>query len=417
MLSKLYALILLIALCNIAYTQKDCTHDNTGLIPITDLGIDKYRGVMGGLYPGGSNTRPPAYLTKCIEHVQAIEPLDHEGEYSDDGRIVMLGIGASNPGSEFQRFKEIAEVFEPLNDDLAILNVSEPSVGIQEMYNVSEDYWEHVEDILSSNDLTAEQVQIIWIEEENTETGDTAFPAAAVSLVNDYLNLLQTIKILFPNTQICYLTARAYSGYAVPDAGTDNGLMFPRDYMNGWALKWFIENVINNELGYDYSDPDAEIPLVTWGSYHWTDGSTPREDGLFLDCELDVGADGLHLTGAGEYKMGMQMFNYFSTDTTAKYWFYDEGYTGIYDHAKENAIQVYPNPVSGEKLHISTDVFQQNESVTISIYSTEGQLQISNQLHYTDNMTLEIDVLPAGIYVLQMQSETKSTTKQFVITP
>lgn len=417
MLFKTFTPFLLLATLNVAQAQKDCTHDHTGLIPITDLGTDSYRGVMGGLYPDGSNTRPPDYLAKCIEHVQAIQPLDHEGEFSEDGRIVMLGIGASNPGSEFQKFKEISEYFEPLNDQLSLINGSEPSVGIQEMYNVSEDYWDYVDDILSSNGLTAAQVQVIWIEEENTDVGDTTFPAAAVDLVNDYLNLLQAIHILFPNTQICYLTARAYAGYATVDAGVSNGLKYPRDYMNGWALKWFIENVINNELGYDFNEPGAQIPLVTWGTYHWTDGSTPREDGLFLDCDLDVGPDGLHLTGSGELKMGNLMFNYFSTDTTAKYWFYDEEYTGIKNHYSESEIKLFPNPVTGEALHINTDEFQQNESVTISVYSTEGQLQISNQFNYSENMTLDVGSLPAGIYLLQMYSDTKSTTHQFVIAP
>lgn len=417
MLFKTFTPFLLLATLNVAQAQKDCTHDHTGLIPLTDLGTDTYRGVMGGLYPDGSNTRPPDYLAKCIEHAQAIQPLDHEGEFAEDGRIVMLGIGASNPGSEFQKFKEISEYFEPLNDQLSLINGSEPSVGIQEMYNVSEDYWDYVDDILTSNGLTAAQVQVIWIEEENTDVGDTTFPAAAVDLVNDYLNLLQVIHILFPNTQICYLTARAYAGYATTDAGLNNGLKYPRDYMNGWALKWFIENVINNELGYDTNEPDAQIPLVTWGTYHWTDGSTPREDGLFLDCDLDVGEDGLHLTGSGELKMGNLMFNYFSTDTTAKYWFYDEDYTGIKNQYSESEIKLFPNPVTGEALHINTDEFQQNESVTISVYSTEGQLQISNQFNYSDYMTLDVGSLPSGIYLLQMYSDTKSTTHQFVITP
>lgn len=100
-----------------------------------------------------------------------------------------------------------------------------------------------------------------------------------------------------------------------------NGLKFPRDYYNGWGLKWFIENVINHELGYTYEGPSAEIPLVTWGTYHWTDGSVERMDGLLLDCEEDVAPDGLHLSGSGEIKMGQLMLNYFIADTTAKYWF------------------------------------------------------------------------------------------------
>ena len=127
------------------------------------------------------------------------------------------------------------------------------------------DYWGTVLSILEFNGFSSEQVQIIWVEEENTEVGDTTFPNAALTLVNDFHNLLQAVKIMFPNIQICYVTARAYAGYADPEAEElTNGLKFPRDYYNGWGLKWFMENVINHELGYSY---EGQLQ-----KYHWLHG-------------------------------------------------------------------------------------------------------------------------------------------------
>ncbi len=417
MIRNFYPLLLLICICTIVNAQKDCSHDNTGLVPITDLGLSTYRGFTGGLYPGGSNERPAEYLEACIQHVQNITPMDISGNADEDGRIVMLGIGASNPGAEFNKFMEISSYFEPRNDKLSLVNGCVPSMGIQDMNYTGADYWGNVIDILESYDLSAEQVQIVWIEEENTEVGDTTFPGAAQALVTDFHFLLQAIKIIFPNTQICYVTARAYAGYADPSAEElTNGLKFPRDYYNGWGLKWFMENVINHELGYSYEGPTAEIPLVTWGSYHWTDGSVERMDGLSLICEDDVAEDGLHLSGTGEIKMGQLMLDYFKTDTTAKYWFFDEDYTGIYNNVKGNtSLNIFPNPNSGNEVHINSDVFQLNEEVDINIYSIEGKHIISLKENYSADLSLSLPKLNSGIYSITLHSENAASAGSFII--
>ena len=410
-------LLLLLGISTFVFAQKDCTHDNTGLIPITDLGAGTYRGFTGGLYPDGSNERPADYLTACIEHAQNITTLDSEGNFDEDGRIVMLGIGASNPGAEFNKFMEISNYFEPRNDKLSLVNGCVPSMGIQDMNYTAAEYWGNVIEMLEDNGLSAEQVQVVWIEEENTEVGDTTFPSAAQALVTDFHFLLQAIKIMFPNTQICYVTARAYAGYADPSAeDLTNGLKFPRDYYNGWGLKWFIENVINHELGYSYEGPTAEIPLVTWGSYHWTDGSVERSDGLSLICEEDVADDGLHLSGSGEIKMGQLMLDYFIADTTAKYWFFDEVYSGIYNNEKENTtLNIFPNPISGDQIHLNAENFQLNEKVDINIFSMDGKQIFSLQENYAAGLTLFLPDLNSGLYRISMHSDSAASTASFVV--
>ena len=68
-------------MCSLVNAQKDCSHDNTGLIPIPDLGLGTYRGFTGGLYPDGSNVRPTEYLAACIEHVQNIQKNSYVGNW------------------------------------------------------------------------------------------------------------------------------------------------------------------------------------------------------------------------------------------------------------------------------------------------------------------------------------------------
>ena len=39
----------------------DCTQISVGKTPLNDLGTGTYQGQQGGLYPGGSNTRPAVH--------------------------------------------------------------------------------------------------------------------------------------------------------------------------------------------------------------------------------------------------------------------------------------------------------------------------------------------------------------------
>src|SRR5437879_4630651 len=49
---------------------------STGNIALPDLGTGMYKGEQGGLYPGGSNTTPPAHLAAGVKLARQIQPLD-----------------------------------------------------------------------------------------------------------------------------------------------------------------------------------------------------------------------------------------------------------------------------------------------------------------------------------------------------
>lgn len=300
-----------------------CSLVDESLIPINDLGAGFYRGYKGGYYPSGSNNRPAGHLAQALSQVSMIQPLNVLGNPDPvSGKIVMIGVGASNPAKEFQQFVSICNTATGINSQLVFVNTCQGGQGIQKMNFEAAEYWLHAKDSLTNRGLDSSQVQIVWVETENTQKKDTAFPAAPEALVNDYRLLMQTIRIKYPNAKICYLSPRAYSGYALPTSPVGNGLKFPRDYYNGWAVKWLIERQIKNKPGYRYTGAGASLPFITFGSYHWTNGYLPRVDGLLLEC-AEVGADGLHLTVAGEIKMAQKMFEYFSTDETAASWFFE----------------------------------------------------------------------------------------------
>ncbi|MBK9454060.1 MAG: T9SS type A sorting domain-containing protein [Bacteroidetes bacterium] len=400
-----------------AFAQKDCSNDHMGNIPLIDLTGGYFNGVQGGLYPGGTNERPAAHLTQCVNNALQIQPLNTEGVPSADGKIVMIGIGASNPMTEFQKFIELSNTYEPVNDNLTFLNACLGGQGIQKMYDITDNYWSSVVGKLETEGLSPEQVQVVWVEQDNTNSYDTVFPGAANALMDDFRLLLVVIKTLFPNVQITYVTARAYAGYADPiDPELSTGLLYPRDYYNGWALKFLVEKIIDHAPGYESAGPSAQVPLVTWGTYHWTDGSTPRLDGLYLDCELDVSGDGLHLAGPGEEKMGQQLFNYFKTDTTAKYWYLDQEVVGIQNTNNEQLrLQVYPNPITGNTINFNAGAFNLNEKITYTITSASGKIVFADATISTEQVKIDLPELASGIYYITAVAASGSASASFVV--
>src|SRR5260221_218801 len=81
----------------------DCTLTNTDRTPLNDLGPGLYEGFAGGLYPNGTNTRPPAHEAAGLDiALNQIQPLDANGSNDvSNGKVVMISIGMSNTTDEF----------------------------------------------------------------------------------------------------------------------------------------------------------------------------------------------------------------------------------------------------------------------------------------------------------------------------
>jgi len=298
-------------------TEKSCSINQQNLLPITDLGTGYYRGYQGGLYPGGQNQRSGAHLSLALSQSAQIQPLNNNGQPAANGKVVLIGVGASNPRTEFEAFKQQAQSSGLLKPSTAIVNTCIGGQGVQKMNQASANYWQQAENTLQQAGLSMQQVQAAWVETEHTGNADTVFPRAPQQLMSDMRTLLVTMKQKFPQLKIVYLSGRAFSGFAQAAANeVGKGLLYPRDYYNGWTMKWMVEKQIANEAGYTLSD----IPFITMSTYLWSRGANPRNDGFFLDCILDVGPDGLHLTAAGEQKAGQQLYQFFFSDPTSVGW-------------------------------------------------------------------------------------------------
>src|SRR5207302_5616588 len=84
-----------------ASSQADCSLTSTGMLPLTDMGLHRYRGQRGGLYPNGRNRPTTDYLRRGMAASRQVRKID--------GKIVLLSVGMSNATEEFSAFKRVAD--------------------------------------------------------------------------------------------------------------------------------------------------------------------------------------------------------------------------------------------------------------------------------------------------------------------
>lgn len=412
-----YYFILFFLLSNSLFAQKDCGTSNHGFIPLPDLVNQNYRGYSGGLYPNGTNQKPGSHFNDLQSLVNSLVTLDSSGSVSAQGKLVMIGVGASNPRTEFNRMIMYADTFKQINPSLKLINTCIGGQGIQKINTINDNYWNSAYQSLKDSGLSYKQVQLAWVEIDNTANPDTSFPGATLDLVSEYQALFEVLLIKFPNLKICYLSARAYSGFAIPtQGGVGKGLLYPRDYLSGWANKFFIENEINGQPGFIYKGANRTIPMVTWGSYHWSDGSTPRIDGFALECDSDVGGDGLHLTEKGEWKIGLQMFDFFRNDALAKQWFLKSNQSnGIISAQHAENLLVFPNPLQDETLHLKENLIELGTNYTLIIRDISGKLVYERTTMKEEEIQVPIQSFTKGIYSIQLFTQALNLQSRFVV--
>ncbi|MDP6641359.1 MAG: hypothetical protein QF381_02865 [Nitrososphaerales archaeon] len=296
----------------------DCRTTSTGLIPITEMNDELYRGKEGGLYPNG-NTPPVEFQNTGIETATDIQPLDTYGKPSiTNGTIVLLSIGMSITSMEFLTFRQLS-LSDPLkNPNLVLVNGAIEGVGATSVANKNSTYWNAVENRLKINGVSVNQVQIVWLKEVSRSS--KGFPEDAETLTELLKTIVQVLKEKYPNISIVYISSRSYGGY------TTNAALEPYSYQTGFSVKWLIESQINGDLDINY-DPmkgPVKAPLLRWGPYLWADGTTIRKDNnLSWQC-FDYSDDGVHPSSSGLEKSGNLLLNFFQTDPTARIWYLSE---------------------------------------------------------------------------------------------
>lgn len=292
-------------------------------LPLTELGAAAYTRMdgqetsfTGGLYPGGSNTRPPEHEAAGLAASAQVIPLDSEGKPDpENGSIALISLGMSNTMMEFEEFISRTHNDPQLNPQLVLVNGALGNQTAERWDDPQAPAWGFMGESLARRSVTHQQVQVAWVKLTLTRGGD--FPAKAQELQAHLGNIARNLKLHFPNLRIAYFSSRTRS-YTYERGLSPEPLAFE----TGFAVKWMIEKQINGdpELNFDPQAGEVKAPFLAWGPYLWVDGDQPREDGRVW-LQEDLTGDCTHPSASGREKVADMLLEFFSTDSTAAGWF------------------------------------------------------------------------------------------------
>lgn len=279
------------------------------LTPLTDLGSAQYLGFAGGLYPDGKNSRPSAYEDAGAAFGATVQPLDRDGRPSTSGKIAMISIGMSNTSQQFSQFIQLADADARLHPSLVMIDAAREGAAATEIAVPFGDYWTHVDRQLQGSEVSAAQVQVVWLKTALARES-RPFPENAQLLQRTLRSIVEILRTKFPQLKLVFVSSRTYGGYSESDLSPE-----PDAYESAFAVKWLIEERIKNP------SPDRSIPWVSWGPYLWADGLRPRNDGLIWE-RSDFELDGVHTSPQGASKVATMLLEFLQKDAAANLWFF-----------------------------------------------------------------------------------------------
>jgi hypothetical protein len=299
---------------------QNCSNTSIGAVPLFDLGTGSYLGFPGGLYPNGQNVPPPAHLALGLAAMATVVPRDAAGSPAAGGRIVLLSIGMSNTTQEFSTWMVTANGDPNRNPAVTIVDGAQGGQDAVIVANPAASFWNVVDQRLANAGVTPQQVQVVWLKE--AIAGVTGgFPGAATTLQGLLAQIARNLKARYPQVQLCFCSSRTYAGYATTGLNPE-----PYAYESGFAVKWLLEQQMNGDPQLN-SDPGQGPVLAPWlgfGPYLWTDGTTPRSDGLVWNCS-DVQPDGTHPSPSGRAKVSTLLQQFFTGNALAAPWYVAPG--------------------------------------------------------------------------------------------
>ncbi len=343
---SLILLVLLVALPLLSVPHvaaADCDKTSIGNTPLTELGNNLYQGKKGGLYPDG-NTRPTNVVQADMEIAKQIQPLNKEGDPdSENGKIVFLSIGNMITSMEFQAFRRIAGSDPLKNPKVTVVNGAMEGVAASGVATRETDlYWKGIQGILNNSDLSPQQVQVVWLKDNNQ--AQRFFPGNAENLEQDLKIGVQNLKREYVNLKIVYVSSSGYDGYDVT-----RDIPEPYAYETGFGVKWLIEAQLNGdpELNHDPSKGPVKAPLLRWGPYLWADGTNQRKvDNLSWQCS-DFDDTGTNPSDTGQGKVAQLLLNFLQRDPVARTWY-------LSDKAQSSTIEqlVFTQPFPTELIAV-----------------------------------------------------------------
>lgn len=307
--------------------------------PLTDMGTSTYTYyhdrenwqtsqseiLPGGLYNNGSNTPPQSYVNLGLTKVSEITPLGSSGNPDPvSGKIVFVSAGMSNASQTFGPFVTMTNQNPAKNPKLTVINTALSGATADLWDQPGDTGWNNLLSRLTSNNVTREQVQVLWM--KHAIAGPQQQADHVDRLHQYYKDIVRSAKTNLPNIKLIFLTSRTRS-YAVNAlGGNQTGLNSePQAFESAFAARRMIAENIANPTGYlsGISNP----PQLFWGPYIWMDGENPRSDGRQWFA-TDLQTDCTHPSGPGEQKSAGQLHAFFASSPLTTPWFLDPAKRG-----------------------------------------------------------------------------------------
>jgi len=300
--------------------------ESTGLVPLTELGEETYKGYTGGLYGQGNNAPPAKHQRAAQQQLARIRPLDKNGKPLSNGKIVFISLGMSNTTQEFSVFKKMADNDPNVNPTVQIVDCAVGGMAAHQWAYPDRvtrrnrpSPWTVMDNRLKKAEVSDQQVQVVWIKQAQMAPARLGeFPEHAKELQKDTATILTMLKEKFPNLRIAYLSNRIYAGYATTPLNPE-----PYAYESAFSVRWLIEDQIKSDsaLNYDPEKGKVTSPLLLWGPYLWADGVKGRKSDDLTWQKEDFAGDGTHPSNSGREKVAQLLLDFFKNNPNAKGWF------------------------------------------------------------------------------------------------
>ena len=232
-----------------------------------------------GLYPNSTNEIPEAHRKRGETIARSIVPLNANGEKDiENGKIVALVIGHSNPKSYFGHFSQ----FLRTKIDEGIVN---PKFEIRNDCSggMLVDDWvrrlERRQKNLAGKRSSLRQVQIAIVlmtyhraSRARTKQGNPGrlempFKKKMLQMKEDLKAVMGLLIKICPNLKIALVGSDTWRGY---------GDLEPEVFEEGFAYKWLIEDQLEGDKVLAFEGPDRKSPWIGWGGYIWQPNA-PRD--------------------------------------------------------------------------------------------------------------------------------------------
>lgn len=297
--------------CMAAQVEKINRAADFAAVPLDEM-TGSYMGKSGGLYGSGRNDVPDLLASAAEAASLSIRPLDSKGYPSANGRIGLLAIGQSTTRMVFDALRAAAR--DAVAPRLSLINGALDGIDSKDWAERNAPWREALRQV-SRSGLNARQVEVIWMETALVfpdRYGD--FMARNAVYANHLNQIASRAKQTFPNLRMIFVSSRYYGGWTQRTTSPE-----PYAYESSFGVRDFVLSKMPQPVG--VNNPAATQPVVLWGPYYWTSGTTPSlVDGLKLE-RSDLRADGVHPTASGSAKFGNQLLRFFTQDRFAKTWF------------------------------------------------------------------------------------------------